>query len=126
MRYAAALVAALAISPAFAAEQKPAGAAPAAAPAAQAGRKIEITVNEAGFEPREIKLKKGEPATLVFTRKTERTCITAIDIPAEDVKKLKLPLNQPVALTITPKKAGVEAFHCSAMGMGNGKLVVED
>jgi plastocyanin domain-containing protein len=126
MRYAAALVAALAISPAFAAEQKPAGAAPAAAPAAQAGRKIEITVNEAGFEPREIKLKKGEPATLVFTRKTERTCITAIDIPAEDVKKLKLPLNQPVALTITPKKAGVEAFHCSAMGMGNGKLIVED
>jgi plastocyanin domain-containing protein len=130
MRYAAVLVAvlvaALAISPALAAEQKPAGAAPAAAPATQAGRKIEITVNEAGFEPREIKLKKGEPATLVFTRKTDRTCITAIDIPAEDVKKLKLPLNQPVALTITPKKAGVEAFHCSAMGMGNGKLIVED
>jgi len=124
MRHAAILVAALAFTPALAAEQKPAAAAPAAAP--QTGRKIEITVNEAGFEPREIKLKKGEPATLVFTRKTERTCITAIDIPAEDVKKLKLPLNQPVALTITPKKAGVEAFHCSAMGMGNGKLVVED
>jgi plastocyanin domain-containing protein len=121
MRHAVALALALAAAPALAAEGK---AEPKAA--AGQGRRIEIVVSEAGFEPREVKLKKGEPATLVFTRKTERTCITAIDIPAEDVKKLKLPLNQPVALTITPKKAGVEPFHCSAMAMGNGKLVVEE
>jgi plastocyanin domain-containing protein len=93
--------------------------------AAAAGKKVEIKVTDDGFQPSEIKVKKGEPTTLVFTRTTDRTCITAIDIPDEGVKKVELPLNQPVAVTITPKKAGVEAFHCSAMAMGNGKIVVE-
>jgi plastocyanin domain-containing protein len=125
MRKAFALAALVAFAPALAADQKaPADKAPAAGQ--KAGKKIDIKVNEAGFEPREVKVKKGEPTTLVFTRVTDRTCITAVDIPDENVKKLKLPLNEPVALTITPKKAGVEAFHCTAMGMGNGKIVVED
>lgn len=101
--------------PSLAAEKAPAPA-----------RRVEIKVTEAGFEPREVKLKKGEPATLVFTRLTDATCITAIDIPDENVKKLELPLGKPASVTVTPRKAGVEAFHCSAMGMGNGKLVVEE
>lgn len=99
----------------------------AAAPAlAGEARKVQIKVTDAGFEPREVKAKKGEPLTLVFTRTTERTCITAVDIPAENVKNLKLPLNQAVSITVTPKKAGIEKFHCTAMAMGNGKLVVQD
>jgi plastocyanin domain-containing protein len=133
MRHAVALAVLLAAAPALGAEQK--GATPPAAAGqkggtpsatAPAGKKIQITVKEAGFEPSEIKLKKGEPVTLVFTRKAERTCMTAVDIPGENVKNLKLPLNQPVAVTITPRKAGVEPFHCSAMAMGDGKLVVEE
>ena len=67
-----------------------------------------------------------EAVTLVFTRLTDATCIRAVDIPAEKVKKLELPLNQATSITITPKKVGVEAFHCSAMGMGDGKLIVEN
>jgi plastocyanin domain-containing protein len=90
-----------------------------------AGRTVEIKVTEAGFEPREVKARKGEALTLVFTRVTDRTCIRAIDIPDEEVKGFQLPLGEPVSLTITPKKAGVKAFHCSAMGMGNGRIVVE-
>lgn len=90
------------------------------------GRKIEIKVTDAGFEPRQVKVKKGEPVTLVFTRTTDRTCITAVDIPDEKVQGLELPLNKPVSVTITPRKSGVEPFHCTAMGMGNGKLVVQD
>jgi plastocyanin domain-containing protein len=103
---------------------KPLSARPAAA--ARAGRKVEIKVTDAGFEPREVKLKKGEPTTLVFTRVTDRTCIKALDIPEEKVKNFELPLNKAASLTIVAKKAGVEAFHCSAMGMGNGKLIVSD
>ena len=104
-----------------------AAAAPArAADAPAAGRRVEIKVTDAGFEPREVKARKGEPLTLVFTRVTERTCITAIDIPDEKVKNLDLPLNKAVAVTVTPRKAGIEPFHCSAMGMGNGRLVVVD
>lgn len=99
----------------------------AAAPALAAeARKVDIKVTDAGFEPREVKAKKGQPLTLVFTRTTERTCITAVDIPDENVKNLKLPLNQAVSVTVTPKKAGVEKFHCTAMAMGNGKLLVQD
>jgi plastocyanin domain-containing protein len=101
-------------------------AAPTLAAEAKPGAKVEIKVGSNGFEPREVKAKKGEPLTLVFTRVTEQTCITAIDIPAENVKDFKLPLNKPVSLTITPKAAGQEKFHCSAMAMGNGKIIVED
>jgi plastocyanin domain-containing protein len=127
MRHVITLAALLIAAPALAAgaPAKASATAPAAANAPEAVRTIEIKVTEAGFEPREIKVKKGEPTKLVFTRKTEQTCITAIDIPDEKVANFELPLDKPVALTITPKKAGVEAFHCTAMGMGNGKIVIE-
>jgi plastocyanin domain-containing protein len=101
------------------------GAAPALSEEARpAGKKVEIKVTDAGFEPREIKLKKGEPVTLVFTRTTDRTCITAVDIPGENVKEFQLPLKKAVSLPLTPRKAGTQPFFCSAMGMGDGKLVV--
>ena len=97
------------------------------APAAPAAtNKIEIKVTEKGFEPKEIKVKKGQPVTLSFLRTTDRTCIKAIDIPAEKVKGFELPLNKAVTLTITPTRAGVEKFHCTAMAMGDGKIVVTD
>jgi len=108
--------------------EKGAPAAPATAPAPAAPKegKVEIKVTEAGFEPRQVKVEKGKPVTLVFTRVTDKTCITAIDIPDEQVKGFPLPLDRPASLTITPRKAGVEKFHCSAMGMGNGKIIVTD
>ncbi len=90
-----------------------------------AGAKVEIKVTDKGFEPKEVRVKKGQPVTLTFLRTTDRTCIKAIDIPDEKVKNFQLPLDKAVSLTITPAKAGVEKFHCSAMGMGDGKIVVE-
>ena len=87
-------------------------------------RRVEIKVTADGFQPHEVKLKKGEHVTLVFTRVTDDTCITAIDIPAEHVSNLELPLGDPVPVTFTPAKAGTEEFHCSAMGMGDGRLIV--
>jgi plastocyanin domain-containing protein len=96
----------------------------AADKAPAAARKIEIKVTDAGFEPREVKLKRGEPVTLVFLRTTDRTCIKAVDIPAEKVTNLQLPLDKAVSVTITPAKAGIEVFHCTAMAMGGGKIIV--
>lgn len=115
MRKALLALALLVAAPAFAAES-----------AAKGGQKVDIKVTDDGFVPREIKVKKGQPTTLVFTRVTDATCITAIDIPDEKVKEFQLPFNKAVSLTVTPKKKGVEKFHCSAMGMGDGKLIVED
>jgi plastocyanin domain-containing protein len=114
----AALLALLVALPVLAADPAP------AAPAAAKGG-IVIKVTENGFEPKEIKVKKGQPVTLSFLRTTDRTCIKAIDIPAEKVKGFELPLNKAVSLTFTPAKAGVEKFHCTAMAMGDGKIVVE-
>ncbi len=120
------LVLAVLFAAAPACAEKPAAPVPAApAPASAAGGKVEIKITDAGFEPREVKARKGEPLTLVFTRVTDSTCITAIDIPDEKVTGFELPLDKPVSLTITPRKAGVMAFRCSAMGMGNGRIVVE-
>jgi len=98
----------------------------AATAPAPAGDRIEIKVTDAGFEPREVTARKGRPLAITFLRTTDRTCIKAVDIPAEKVKGFELPLNKPVTLTITPQKAGVEAFHCTAMAMGNGRIVVKD
>jgi plastocyanin domain-containing protein len=112
------LLALLVALPALAADKAP------AAPAT--GKKIEIKVTDAGFEPREVQVKKGVPVTLSFLRTTDRTCIKAVDIPAEKVTNFQLPLDKAVALTITPAKAGVEVFHCTAMGMGGGKIIVSD
>ena len=118
MRHLLAALALLSAVPVFAAPPE-AGAPPKA-------KEVQIKVTDKGFEPQVVKAKKGQPISLVFTRTTEDTCITAIDMPAENVKSFELPLNKAVALTVTPKKAGVEKFHCSAMGMGDGKLIVED
>ncbi len=114
----AVLIAALIAAPSLSLAADPAAAAPA-------GKAIEIKVTEKGFEPQQIKVKKGQPVTLSFLRTTDRTCIKAIDIPAEKVKNFQLPLDKAVTLTITPTKAGVEKFHCTAMAMGDGKIVVE-
>ena len=116
----AALLTILVALPALAADK-----APAAPAAPAAGKTIEIKVTDAGFVPKEIRVKKGVPVTLSFLRTTDRTCIKAIDIPDEKVKGFELPLNKAVALTITPAKAGVEKFHCTAMAMGDGKIIVE-
>jgi plastocyanin domain-containing protein len=98
-----------------------------ALPAAAADpAKVEVKVTDAGFEPREIAARKGQPLAITFLRTTDRTCIKAIDIPAEKVKGFELPLNKPVTLTITPQRVGVEAFHCTAMAMGNGRIVVKE
>jgi len=124
MRHAAAVSLLLLLAPACTAEKPHAPA--ATAPAVPTAGRVEIKVTEAGFEPREVRAEKGKPLTLVFTRVTDATCITAIDIPDEQVKGFALPLDRPASLTITPRKAGVERFHCSAMGMGNGKIIVTE
>ena len=105
-----------------------AAAAESASPAGQgqAARQVHVRVTAMGFEPSRIRLKKGVPTTIVFERVTDETCIKAIDIPDENVSGLELPLRKPVSVTITPRKAGLEKFHCSAMGMGNGRILVEN
>ena len=57
-------------------------------------RTVELTVTEKGFEPTPVKVKKGEPLELVVTRKTDKTCATAIVVKDYDIKKTSRSTNR--------------------------------
>ena len=84
---------------------------------------IEIAVTGDGFVPASIRVKKGEKVKLVVTRKVERTCATEIVIKDAGINQ-PLPLNQPVVVAFTPKKAGTLRYACG-MDMISGVLVVD-
>jgi len=87
-------------------------------------RTVEISVTEKGFEPTPVALKKGEPVTLVITRKTDTTCAKSVVFDEPKVKK-DLPLNQPVEVTFTPTKTGELKYGCAMGKMLAGVLRVE-
>jgi plastocyanin domain-containing protein len=86
-------------------------------------REIQVTVTSNGFEPADIKTKKGEPLRLVITRKTEKTCATEVVIKELGINK-KLPLNEAVAVDLKPTKDGELRYACS-MDMIAGVIHVE-
>ncbi len=86
-------------------------------------KKVEIAVTEKGFEPARVKVAKGEPVKLVVTRKTDATCAKQILVPDAGLKA-DLPLDKPVTLTFTPKRAGELKYECE-MHMLTGVLDVE-
>jgi plastocyanin domain-containing protein len=84
---------------------------------------IEMAVTGEGYVPAEIKVKAGRPVKLVITRRTDRTCAKEIVIKELGIDK-PLPLDKPVEVTFTPKKAGKLRYAC-AMDMIAGVLIVE-
>jgi len=105
-------------------DAKPAAATPTAAtPAASASGKIAITVTDKGFEPTPIQVTRGQPITLVVTRKTDQTCATELTIPEYKIDQ-KLPLDQPVEISFTPTKSGDLEYGCAMDHMVKGVLQV--
>lgn len=80
-----------------------------------------VAVTAEGFEPASLTLQRGVPARVTFTRTTDHTCATELDIPAYGIHRA-LPLNQPVTVEFVPAAAGA-TFQCG-MGMLTGTLVV--
>ena len=68
--------------------------------------RLEIAVTKKGFEPESVTVPAGKPVTLVFTRKTERTCATAAIFDQID-KKVDLPLHQSVRVDLATGKIRV-------------------
>jgi plastocyanin domain-containing protein len=102
-----------------------AGTAAADSPANRPAR-IEIAVTTSGFDPGNISVPAQKPVTLVFTRKTDRTCAKSVVLSLGDGKKLEreLPLDTPVALAVTFPKAGQLTYACG-MDMIKGVIVVQ-
>ena len=86
-------------------------------------QKVTLAVTDKGFEPASVRVKAGRPVRLVVTRKTDRTCAKEIVVQGYGIQK-SLPLNKPVELRFTPKKAGAIRYTC-AMDMIAGRLVVQ-
>ncbi len=95
---------------------------PRAAVAAQPPRTIQVAVTEKGVEPPHVTVTKGQPLKLVVTRKTDETCAKEIVIADENIKA-DLPLDKPVTLSFTPKRAGEIKYACG-MNMITGVLEV--
>lgn len=89
-------------------------------------RRIDISVTDAGFEPKKVSVKKGEEVTLAFTRKTDKTCATEVILYVNDKERVakKLPLNQVVPVTVTFSNSGQVGYAC-AMNMIGGVIVVQ-
>jgi plastocyanin domain-containing protein len=93
-------------------------------------RRIEIELTESGFQPSRIPVLQHEQVTLVFTRRTDRTCAKEISLqidrrdPNKRVK-IKLDLNKPSTLTLRFSIRGKHVFACSD-GAKSGAVVVVD
>jgi plastocyanin domain-containing protein len=87
------------------------------------GNRVTMTITDKGFEPQNIRVKKGEPVTLIITRKSDATCATEIVIDDPKVHT-KLPLNQAVTVTFTPQKSGKLKYGCAMNKMIGGVITV--
>lgn len=87
------------------------------------GRAIAVAVGDEGFRPSEVTIKKGESASLVFTRTSDATCATEVVFPELKLTK-PLPLNKPVAVVLPSGEARTLTFQCG-MGMFKSKVVVQ-
>jgi plastocyanin domain-containing protein len=75
-----------------------------------------------GYKPNTIKIKKGEQATLTFTRTDNNSCLEEVVFPDYKIKEY-LPLNKPVTITLPPSQKGTSNFQCS-MQMFHGRIEI--
>ena len=96
-------------------------AAPTAAP--KGGARVEaVAVDDKGFTPSKIEVKKGQKLTLRFKRTSESTCATKVVFPEIKLEK-ELPMNKVVDVEVPTDEARTLAFQCG-MGMYKSSVVV--
>jgi len=102
----------------------PPATAPPPAPS-HAARRIQIEVTDAGYQPARIEIRRGVPVTLVFTRKSQKTCATDVHFVLPDGRRIDetLPLDRPVSISIDVKRPGQITYACG-MDMVHGTIDV--
>jgi plastocyanin domain-containing protein len=85
-------------------------------------QEVTITVH-GGYEPAEVRLRKGVPARLVFDRQETSGCSEEVVLPDFGIRRF-LPAFQKTTVELTPDRAGSFEFTCG-MSMLRGRLVVQ-
>lgn len=85
-------------------------------------QKRTVLVNGDGYKPSVITLSRSLPASVTFIRRVEQSCGTEVVIPAYGIRR-ELPLNTPVTVSFTPRRAGRFKLTCG-MDMFRGSIVV--
>ena len=83
-----------------------------------------MTVTDKGFEPANLRVRRGEPVKLTITRTSDSTCATEIVIDEHGIKT-PLPLNKAVTVSFTPSKSGTLKYGCAMQKMFGGVITVE-
>ena len=84
----------------------------------------EITIGvRGGYDPADVRVKKGVPVRLIFDRQETSGCSEEVVFPDFGIKRF-LPAYEKTAIEFTPERAGVYEFTCG-MSMLRGKLTVE-
>ena len=101
----------------FAACGSPQGGAAAVAgsgPAAQGvGQRVEISASKYEFKPRELKLKAGQPVTVVLTSTGGSH---ACDVHALNLHSAEAEAGKTITFEFTPDKPGTYEFYCAHGG----------
>jgi plastocyanin domain-containing protein len=85
----------------------------------------EVLVRVAGgYDPANIRVRKGTPVRLVFDRQETSGCSEEIVIPEFGIRRF-LPAYEQTAIELTPEKVGSFEFTCG-MSMLRGKLTVAE
>lgn len=105
----------LSLAPAACKGDKPAPPLPAGA--------VAVTADDKGFTPSSVSFKKGDKASLVFTRTSDDTCATEVVFPELGIKK-ELPKGTPVTIDIPTEKDRRLTFQCG-MGMYKSAVVID-
>ena len=92
--------------------------------AGQGGKQEVTIVVQGGYEPGEVRVKRGVPARLIFDRQDSSACAEEVVIPAFGVKRY-LRLHEKTAIEIDPEEAGTFEITCG-MSMMRGRLTVEE
>ena len=92
---------------------------------AGAGGVQEVTIAvRGGYDPADVRVRRGVPVRLVFDRQETSGCSEEVVLPDFGIKRF-LPAHQKTVVEFTPDKAGTYEFTCG-MSMLRGRLTVED
>jgi plastocyanin domain-containing protein len=96
----------------------------AASAVVQGGAQTVTVAVHGGYDPAQVRVRRGSPVRLVFDRQESSSCSEEVVFPDFGVRRF-LPANAQTTVEINPTRAGTFEFTCG-MGMLRGKLIVED